>query len=89
MGNGEDIVIGYDPVIGSSSCLFFDQDFRSYLRDYGIQTLQHAQNPFVDSQSFWLTADDLELGVNGGQYGSLILRVCRTVASVWLRNHTL
>ena len=42
VGNGKDIVIGLDPVIGSSLCLFFDQDFRIYLRDYGILTLQHA-----------------------------------------------
>ena len=62
VGNGHDIVIGSDLVIGSSSCLFFNQDFRSYLRDYGILTLQHAQNPFTDSQSYWITVDDLELG---------------------------
>ena len=37
-------------------------DLRSYLSDYEITSLHHARNTLVDSQAYWLSANDLELG---------------------------
>ena len=37
-------------------------DLRAYLCDYGITTLQHARNPLIDAQAYWMSVDDLKLG---------------------------
>ena len=38
------------------------QDLIEYLHDYGIITLQDAINQFMESQSYWMSVDDLEMG---------------------------
>ena len=43
VGNGKDILIGIDPIIGSASHSFLPYDLRDYLLDYGIATLHQAQ----------------------------------------------
>ena len=62
MGDGRSVLIGADPIIGSSGSPYLPLDLMEYLQDYGIETLQDAQNPLVEAQNYWLSAEDLELG---------------------------
>ena len=62
VGDGWDVLIGSNPIVGISDFHYFPTDLRAYLCDYGITTLQHARNPLINSQAYWLSADDLELG---------------------------
>ena len=62
VGDGRNVHIGLDPIVGISDIHFFSTDLRAYLCDYGITTLQHARNTLIDAQDYWLSADDLELG---------------------------
>ena len=63
MGNGSDILIGVDPIIGAHSSFIIPEGLRSYLEDLDICTLSQARNILPDSQSYWYTAD--ELGIDG------------------------
>ena len=62
MGDGWSILIGVDPIIGSSGSPYFPSDIMVYLQDYGIKTLRDALNPLVGPQNYWRIAEDLELG---------------------------
>ena len=62
VGNGGDIHVGSDPIIGSNSYPYLQDDMIVYLQDYGITMLQHARNPSIDSASYWLSSEDLDLG---------------------------
>ena len=42
VGNGLDVRIDADPIIGVSLCIFFDHGLISYLCDYVISSLQRA-----------------------------------------------
>ena len=44
VGNGSDIRLGVDPVVGLGNSFFLRDDLRSYLEDYGISTLAQARN---------------------------------------------
>ena len=50
VGNGVDIWIGIDPVIGVSSTHLLPEELRSYLEDLDIKTLSQAHNTLPDSQ---------------------------------------
>ena len=63
VGNGSDILIGVDPIIGAHSTFTLPEELRSYLEDLDICTLSQARNILPDSQSYWYTAD--ELGIDG------------------------
>ena len=41
---------------------FLHHDLIEYLKDYGISALQDAHNLSVGEHSYWLSAEDLELG---------------------------
>ena len=62
VGDGENILLGIDPIVGSQSSFSLLEDLRSYLEDMNICTLSQAQNSLHNAQSYWLTADDLDLG---------------------------
>ena len=49
VGNGSDIHLGVDPVVGLSNSFILLDELRAYLEDYGINTLAQARNktPFA------------------------------------------
>ena len=49
VGNGNDILIGIDPVIGNPISFHFSEDLRTYLEDLGIMTLAQPQNSLPDA----------------------------------------
>ena len=62
VGNGQDILIGTDPIIGSASHSFLPYELREYLLDYGIATLHQAQNTLMGTHGYWFSAEDLDIG---------------------------
>ena len=44
VGNGEDIRIDIDPIMGTEALMILPQELRDYLEDYGIVTLAQARN---------------------------------------------
>ena len=84
VGDGESIRVGLDPITGMGTSFTLPQDLRDYLEDYGIISLAHAINYFVEAKTYWLTASDLDLGgewhliwneyVKGMEYGRIRLR---------------
>ena len=64
MGDGERIELGVDPIDGLNSSFTLSDDLKEYLGDYGITFLHQARNLGVvsNSQSYWLTTYDLDLG---------------------------
>ena len=61
MGNGNDILVGIDPVISSSKSYLFPNGLRSYLEDLDIKTLAQAHNSLPDAHHYWYSAKDLLL----------------------------
>ena len=51
VGNEKNILIGKDPIIGSSASPYLQHDLIEYRNDYGIYTLQDACNPSVEALS--------------------------------------
>ena len=62
VGNGENIRVGLDLIVGMGSPYSLPKNLRDYLEDYGILSLDQARNYSPDARSYWLTADDLDLG---------------------------
>ena len=62
VGNGETIRVGLDPIVGMGSPYSLPKDLWEYLEDYGILSLDQVRNYSPDARSYWLTADDLDLG---------------------------
>ena len=63
-GNGLRIKLGVDLIIGLDSFHILLEDLREYSKDYGLLTLQDAQNMKfgLNRLSYWITSKDLELG---------------------------
>ena len=61
VGNGNDIWIGIDPVIGIPTSHLFPDGLRFYLEDLDIKTLSEACNTLSDSQHYWYSAEELYL----------------------------
>ena len=61
-GNGNDILLGVDPIIGTHNFYILPEELRSYLEDLDISTLSQAHNILPDAWSYWYTADELGLG---------------------------
>ena len=61
VGNGSDIHLGVDPVVGLGSSFILTDDLRAYLEDYGICTLAQARNETTFASGYWFTAEDLDL----------------------------
>ena len=63
MGDGKDILIGVDPIIGAHTSYILPEELRTFLEDLDIGTLSQAHNILPDAQHYWYTAD--ELGLEG------------------------
>ena len=59
VGNGIDIWIGVDLIVGNSSPYSLPAELRSFLEDLDIRTLSQAHNILPNSQHYWYTAEDL------------------------------
>ena len=62
VGNGDNIMLGIDLIVGSHTSFCLPEDLRSYLEDMDICTLAQAHNTLTNAQSYWYIADDLKLG---------------------------
>ena len=51
VGNGLNIILGVDPVVGQNSSYLLSEDLREYLEDYGLLTLRDANNGNAVSHS--------------------------------------
>ena len=60
-GNGNDILIGIDPVMGNPISHLFPDGLRSYLEDLDIKTLAQARNTLSDAHHYWYSAEELYL----------------------------
>ena len=58
------MLVGVDPVAGMEDMTTSSDSLISYLRNYGIMTLEQVCTLWVgsDLDSYWLTAEDLKLG---------------------------
>ena len=61
VGNGSDIRLGVDLVVGLGSSFILPGDLRAYLEDYGICTLAQARNKTSFASGYWFNADELDL----------------------------
>ena len=61
VGNGSDIRLGVDPVVGLGNSFFLPDELRSYLEDYGINTLAQARNKTSCAAGYSFTAEELDL----------------------------
>ena len=62
VGKGSDVIVGIDPIVGTSTGFYLPEDLRSYLQDLNICTLAQAHNTQSDAQGYWYTTEDLNLG---------------------------
>ena len=58
VGNGREIRVGADPIVGMDRSFILSDELRLYLEDYGISTLDQAINY---STGVWFTAEELDL----------------------------
>ena len=61
VGNGKDIQIGVDPLIGNTHSFLLPEGLRTYLEDLDISSLAQAHNSLPDAHSYWYSADELLL----------------------------
>ena len=61
MGNGHDILLGIDPIIGTLYSSWLPLYIRDYLEDLGISTLSQAHNILPGQQHYWYTTEDLNI----------------------------
>ena len=67
VGNGENILLGIDPIVGFRSSYSLPEDLRSYLEDLNVCSLAQARNT-LSSRSYWYTLEDLDIG---GSYSTI------------------
>ena len=58
VGNGAQVRIGLDPIVGLGCSYILFEELRYYLEDYGISTLDQARN---HSTGHWFSAVELDL----------------------------
>ena len=58
VGNGKEVLVGADPIVGMDRAFILSVELRSYLEDYGITTLDQAIN---HATGCWFTAEELDL----------------------------
>ena len=61
MGNGQDILLGIDPIIGTQTISQLPSDLREYLLDLAISTLSQAHNILPRQHHYWYTAENLNI----------------------------
>ena len=59
VGNGKDVLIGIDLVIGVPTSLSLPDGLRTFLDDLDITSLSQACTTLSDSQHYWYSAEDL------------------------------
>ena len=59
VGNGENVLLGIDPIVGVSDSLMIPQGLHEYLEDLDIVTLAQARNSLPNAHKYWFTADEL------------------------------
>ena len=59
VGNGLDVLVGIDPIIGAKSPHYLPIGLREYLEDLDITTLSQARNILPGSHQYWYTVEDL------------------------------
>ena len=59
VGNGNNFLLGIDPIIGIPDSLTLLAGFLEYLEDLDIATLSQAQNTLPGLHKYWYTAEDL------------------------------
>ena len=62
VGNGKNVLLGIDPIVGVSNSLSIPQGLREYLADLDIVTLAQAQNTLPDAHKYWYSAEELSVG---------------------------
>ena len=60
VGQGTEVKVGADPIVGLGSSYMLPYELRTYLEDYGINTLAQAIN---HETGHWSTAEELDLCV--------------------------
>ena len=55
VGNGMDILLGIDPIVGTLHIPELPSNFRAYLEDLGIATLSRAHNILPGQRTYWYT----------------------------------
>ena len=58
VGNGQEVYVGVDPIVGMDRDYILSFDLRTYLEDYGISTLDQVINQATGG---WFTAEELDL----------------------------
>ena len=61
VGNGKDILLDIDPIIGTFPCPELSSDFRDYLEDLGVTYLSQAHNTLPGQHPYWYIAEDLNV----------------------------
>ena len=61
VGNGQDILVGVDPIIGTHSLSDLPLGLRDYLEDFGIVSLNHAHNTLPGLHNYWYSTEDLDI----------------------------
>ena len=61
VGNGQDILVGVNPIIGTHSLSDLPLGLRDYLDDFGIVSLNHAHNSLPGLHNYWYSAKDLDI----------------------------
>ena len=61
VGNGRDIQVGVDPLIGNSHTFLLPDGLRTYLEDLDIISLAQAHNSLPDAHGYWYSAEELLL----------------------------
>ena len=62
VGNGKNVLIGIDLIVGVSNSLMIPPGLREYFEDLDIVTLAQAQNLLPDAHSYWYSTEDLDVG---------------------------
>ena len=61
VGNGQNILVGIDPIIGTHSLSDLPLGLREYLEDLGIVSLNHAHNILPGLHNYWYMAENLNI----------------------------
>ena len=61
VGNGHDVLLGIDPIVGTQDPFTLPMELREYLEDLDIITLAQAHNSQPGSLHYWFTAEDLNI----------------------------
>ena len=61
VGNGNDIILGIDPIVGSQATYLLPLELREYLAVLDIVTLSQAHNTQPNAQHYWFTVEELNL----------------------------